>query len=67
MRTTLTRRAWAFASTLVGSQFAGAVESASRETSLVLAVVAAVMAVLLVLRHRRRGRIATQPVPHLPT
>jgi membrane protein DedA with SNARE-associated domain len=52
--------AWAFAFTLVGYQFAGAVESASRRTSLVLAVVAAAVAVLLVLRHRRRARIATR-------
>jgi membrane protein DedA with SNARE-associated domain len=59
--------AWGFAFTLVGFQFAGAVESASRRTSLVLAAVAAVVAVLLLLRHRRRARIATQPIPHLPT
>jgi membrane protein DedA with SNARE-associated domain len=58
--------AWAFAFTLVGYQFAGAVESASRRTSLVLAAVAAAVAVLLVLRHDRRARIAARrplPVP----
>lgn len=58
--------AWAFAFTLVGYQFAGAVESASRQTSLVLAAVAVAVAVLLVLRHRRRARIATRralPIP----
>ena len=49
--------AWAFAFTLVGHQFAGAVESASRRTSLVMAAVAAVVAVLLVSRHRRRARV----------
>jgi membrane protein DedA with SNARE-associated domain len=50
--------AWALAFTLVGYQFAGAVESASRRTSLVLAAVAAIVGVLLVLRHRRRARSA---------
>src|SRR5918998_256353 len=49
---------WAVAFTLVGYQFAGAVESASRRTSLVLAAVAAVIALLLLLRHRRRARTA---------
>jgi membrane protein DedA with SNARE-associated domain len=57
---------WAFAFTLVGFQFAGAVESASRRTSLVLAAVAAVAAVFLVLRQRRRARIATQRGLQLP-
>ena len=50
---------WAVAFTLVGFHFAGAVESASRQTSLVLAVVAALLAAVLVLRHRRRARTAT--------
>jgi membrane protein DedA with SNARE-associated domain len=54
--------AWAFAFTLVGFKFAGAVESASRRTSLVLAAIAAAVAVLLVLRHRRRARSSTQPL-----
>jgi membrane protein DedA with SNARE-associated domain len=53
---------WAVAFTLVGYQFAGAVESASRRTSLVLAAVAAVIALLLLLRHRRRARTAARPV-----
>jgi membrane protein DedA with SNARE-associated domain len=53
---------WAVAFTLVGYQFAGAVESASRRTSLVLAAVAAVIALLLLLRHRRRARTASRPV-----
>ena len=54
---------WAFAFTLVGFQFAGAVESPSRRTSFVLAVIAAGIGLLLVLRHRRRARAATQPLP----
>jgi membrane protein DedA with SNARE-associated domain len=58
--------AWSFAFTLVGFHFAGAVESASRQTSLVLAMVAAVAAVFVVIRHRRRARIATQASLHLP-
>ena len=56
--------AWAFAFTLVGFKFAGAVESASRRTSLALAAIAAVVAVLLVLRHRGRAQIATRPLLH---
>jgi membrane protein DedA with SNARE-associated domain len=55
--------AWAFAFTLVGFQFAGAVESASRQTSLALAGAAALMAALLVLRNRRRTRIPTFRTP----
>jgi membrane protein DedA with SNARE-associated domain len=51
---------WAFAFTIVGFQFAGAVESASRSTSLVLAAVAGVVAALLVIRHRRRTRLAAR-------
>jgi membrane protein DedA with SNARE-associated domain len=58
--------AWAFAFTIVGFQFAGAVESASRSTSLVLAAVAAVVAALLVLRHRRRTRPAAHDL-HVST
>jgi len=50
---------WAFAFTLVGFQFAGAVESASRQTSLALAIVAVVVAAVLILRHRRSARTAT--------
>jgi len=46
---------WAFAFTLVGFQFAGAVESASQRMSLVLAASALVTALLMVLRRRRRG------------
>ena len=57
--------AWAIAFTLVGYQFADAVESASRRTSLVLLAVAGVVAMLLVLRHRRRTRMTTPPVLHL--
>ena len=53
---------WAVAFTLVGYQFAGAVESASRRTSLVLAAAAAVIALLFLLRHRRRARTAARPV-----
>jgi membrane protein DedA with SNARE-associated domain len=52
---------WAFAFTLVGFEFAGAVESASRRTSLVLAAVAAVVGLLFLLRHRRRSRDAVRP------
>jgi membrane protein DedA with SNARE-associated domain len=51
---------WAFAFTLVGFQFAGAIESASRRTSLVLAAIAAVVAALLLLRHRRQSRLAAR-------
>ena len=54
--------AWAVAFTLVGYQFAGAVESASRRTSLVLAAAAVVVAGFLLLRHRRQARAAAQPV-----
>jgi membrane protein DedA with SNARE-associated domain len=57
---------WAFAFTLVGFQFAGAVESASRRTSLVLAAIAAVAALVLVVRHRRRARMAARPAFDLP-
>ena len=53
---------WAIAFTLVGFQFAGAIESASRRTSLVLLGVAAVIGAFLVLRHRRRTRIAGRAV-----
>ena len=53
---------WAIAFTLVGYQFADAVESASRQTSLVLLALAGVVAARLVLRHRRRTRIAKPPV-----
>jgi membrane protein DedA with SNARE-associated domain len=53
---------WAIAFTLVGFQFAGAVESASRRTSLVLLGVAALVAAVLVLRHRRRTRTAARAV-----
>lgn len=42
------------------------VESASRKTSLVLAAIALVMALLLVLRHRRRARVAAPPAFDLP-
>ena len=49
---------WAITFTLVGFQFAGVVESASRRTSLVLLAIAAVVGGLLVLRHRRKTRIA---------
>jgi membrane protein DedA with SNARE-associated domain len=59
--------AWAFAFTLVGFQFAGAIESASRRTSLVLAAVAAIVAVLFMVRHRRRARIATESAVPVPT
>lgn len=48
---------WAIAFTLVGFRFAGAVESASRQTSLALAAVAVLVAAVLALRHRRRTRI----------
>lgn len=53
----------AIAFTLVGYQFAGAVESASRRTSLVLLAVAAVVAVVLVLRHRRTPRARREARP----
>ena len=54
--------AWAIAFTLVGYQFADAVESASQRTSLVLLALASVAAALLVIRHRRQTQIAQQPV-----
>lgn len=50
--------AWAIAFTLVGFQFADAMESASRRTSLALLAIAAVAAAVLFLRHRRRARAA---------
>jgi membrane protein DedA with SNARE-associated domain len=56
---------WAFAFTFVGFQFAGAVESASRRTSLVRAAIAAVLAVFLVVR-QRRSRPTTHHHPKGP-
>lgn len=59
--------AWAIAFTLVGYQFAGAVESASGRTSLVLLAVAVTVVMLLVLWRRRRTRLTRQPTVHLPS